>query len=55
MRETPTASVTDEERRRILGVMLAGGAITSLSSAPIAAQDDAVDDNASPNLQEHLQ
>ena len=45
MRETPTASVTDEERRRILGFMLAGGAITSLSSAPIAAQDDAVDDS----------
>ncbi len=50
MPDTPTSSITDEERRRILGFMLAGGALTSLSSATIAAQDDAADDSNKNSL-----
>ena len=42
MPDIPTPSITDEERRRLLGLMLAGGALAGLGSAPAAAQDDAV-------------
>ncbi len=41
MADTPTPSKTDEERRRMLGLILAGGALAGLGSAPAAAQDDA--------------
>ena len=41
MADTPTPSITDEERRRMLGLILAGGALAGLGSAPAAAQDDA--------------
>ncbi len=45
MPDTPTPSVTDEERRRILGLMLAGGALACPGSAATAAQDKAIDDS----------
>ncbi len=50
MRDTPTTSVRDRDRRRILGLMLAGGAIGGLSSAPFAAQENAADDFRNPLL-----
>ena len=50
MRDTPTTPVRDKERRRILGFMLAGGAIGGLSAAPIAAQESAADDIRNPLL-----
>ena len=40
MPDTPTPSITDEERRRILGLVLAGSACAGLGSAPAVAQDD---------------
>ncbi len=48
MRDTPIPSVENEERRRILGLVLAGGACVSLNSAAVAAQDD--DDIRNPLL-----
>ena len=45
MPDSPAAFETDEERRRILGFVLAAGAVSSLSSAPGAAQDEAVADS----------
>ena len=45
MPDSPAAFETDEERRRILGFVLAAGAVSSLSSAPSAAQDEAVADS----------
>ena len=50
MRDTPKISVTDKERRRILGLMLAGGAIGGLRSMPVAAQENASDDIRNPLL-----
>ena len=44
MPRTPTPRVTDEERRRMLGLMLAGSALASLGSTQVAAQDAAADD-----------
>ena len=41
MPETPTPSITDEERRRLVGLMFAGGALAALGSAPATAQDSA--------------
>ncbi len=50
MRDTRTTPVRDKERRRILGFMLAGGAIGGLRAAPIAAQESAADDIRNPLL-----
>ena len=50
MPDSPAAFETDEERRRILGFVLAAGAVSSLSSAPSAAQDEAVADSISNPL-----
>ena len=40
MPDTTIQPATDEERRRILGLVLAGGACASLNPATVAAQDD---------------
>ena len=45
MPSTATPSIADEERRRILGLMLAGGALACPGSAAIAAQDQAIDES----------
>jgi 5'-nucleotidase (lipoprotein e(P4) family) len=45
MPDTPKLSEADEERRRILGLVLSGGALASLGSAPSAAQDEMAGDS----------
>ena len=44
MPDTPIPSEADEERRRILGLVLAGSALAGLGSATTAAQDEMVGD-----------
>lgn len=41
MGDKQTTTVTDRDRRRILGLMIAGGAVGGVSSLPVAAQDGA--------------
>jgi len=50
MRDTATTSLKDKERRRIIELMLAGGAVAGLGSAPGLAQEGAADDVRNPLL-----